>query len=272
VQLIYLTGDLHGGLTSYHITSREFLQTAKQGDIVICLGDVGGVWYHDYHSNDIHKGDEDRFLETTLSEHLLWLAVDGNHENFSRLYGGEFPVVDLFGGQAYRIRKNVYYLKRGEIFTIEGHTFFAFGGAASIDKEPGWYMPPMAHYGYGGREWNPGRTHGIDWWPEETPDRKDYLNACHNLDKIGWHVDHVITHTCPSSRRAHFIVGSHTQDPTEFMLQELFTRITFNTWHFGHLHLEKQVDNFYCHFDSVRPLSEFLLDSVSELSRRHEDD
>jgi len=189
---------------------------------------------------------------------VTWLAVDGNHENFHRLLGGEFPVVEIYGGKAYQIRRNVYYLKRGELFTIDGQSFLAFGGAASCDKDPGWYEPPLSHYGFGGKEWNPGRTEGINWWPQEIPSPEDFENACRNLDRVNWTVDHVLTHTCPLSRRNLFQGGSSASDPTEVMLQELHDRLSFKTWRFGHFHLEKQVDNFVCHYNRVRLLTDFI--------------
>jgi hypothetical protein len=83
-QMIYVAGDLHGGMSFYCITPRKF-RPAKRGDIVLCCGDFGGVWYHDYHKNPHHRHIEDRFLEQTLRKRVLWLTVDGNHENFDRL-------------------------------------------------------------------------------------------------------------------------------------------------------------------------------------------
>lgn len=79
---------------------------------------------------------EDFFLESQLRQRFLWLAVDGNHVNFARLFGGELPLVEIFGGGAYKIREHVYYLKRGDVFDIEGQTFFALGGAMSHYKDP----------------------------------------------------------------------------------------------------------------------------------------
>lgn len=260
--MIYITGDLHGGTTSYHITSAEF-KPAKRGDIVLCCGDFGGVWWPDYHTNAKHRRDEDCFLEAKLRQRVLWLAVDGNHENFARLFGGEFPLVEIFGGKAYKIRENVYYLKRGEIFSIEGSTFLAFGGAASHDKDPGWVEYPASEYSWGGKEWNPGRKEGVDWWPEEVPSPEDYDNACRNLERVGWQVDHVITHTCPASKRQLFMNSSQAkrlQDPTELMLQELYEKLSFLTWHFGHFHYEQQEDRFICHYDKVRSIEEFIKD------------
>ncbi|KAB0667704.1 hypothetical protein F6V25_03130 [Oryzomonas japonica] len=251
--MIWITGDLHGGETAWHISSSRFKE-GNRGDIVISLGDLGGVWYHDYHTNEKHHRREDFFLESQLRQRFLWLAVDGNHENFARLFGGEFPLVDIFGGKAYRIRDHVYYLKRGEVYTIEGATLLAFGGAMSHDKEPGWIYPPNSMGAWGsGKEWNPGRTEGIDWWPEEIPSREDFENACRNLDRIGWKVDYVISHTCPQSRLAHFLHGSLPSDPTGIILQEIYERLEFGSWHFGHFHFEKRVDNFVCHYNQVQP-------------------
>ena len=252
--MIWITGDLHGGMTAYHISNAVF-KPAKRGDIVICTGDFGGVWWPDYHTNAKHKRDEDFFLGSKLRQRALWLAVDGNHENFARLFGGEFPLVDLFGGKAYKIRENVYYLKRGEVFTIEGQTFLAFGGARSHDKDPGWITPPLSSYGYGGREWNKGRTEGKDWWPEEIPSEDDFANACRNLDRVGWSVDYVISHTCPESQHNAFDKARLLKDPTESMLQELLNRgLSFGSWHFGHFHWEHRVDRFECHYNSVKQL------------------
>ena len=240
--MIWITGDLHGGVTAWHISAGRF-KPAKRGDICICCGDLGGIWYHDYHTNEKHRRNEDFFLEQQLRQRVTWLAVDGNHENFARLFGGEFPLVELYGGKAYQIRKNVNYLKRGEVFEIEGKTFLAFGGAASHDKEPGWNYPSGLGVWGSPREWNPGRTEEKDWWPEEVPSREDFENACRNLDRVGWKVDYVISHTCPMSERILFGGSGRSADPTETMLQELWDRgLEFGSWHFGHFHEAKWIN------------------------------
>jgi hypothetical protein len=258
--MIYVTGDLHGGDSSYHVTSAKF-KPAKRGDIVLCCGDFGGAWYHDYHTNDRHRRSENGFLEMTLRRRVTWLAVDGNHENFARLFGGEFPLVEIYGGWAYRVRENVFYLKRGELFTIEGSTFLAFGGANSHDRF-GSKIPSLS-WG-GGYDYVPPRTEGKDWWPEEIPSQEDFDNACRNLDTVGWKVDHVITHTCPLSHRPHFMKSSRVPDTTETMLQRLYEKLTFRTWHFGHFHFEEQSGRLFCHYDNVRRLNDLIDIAVQE--------
>lgn len=250
--MIYITGDLHGGDSSYHITAAKF-RPAKRGDIVLCCGDFGGVWWHDYHTNEQHRRNENGFLEMTLRKRVLWLAVDGNHENFARLFGGEFPLVEIFGGRAYKIRENIYYLKRGEIFTIEGKTFLAFGGANSHDR----FGAKVASLAWGGGyDTVPARIEGIDWWPEEIPSQDDIDNALRNLDRVGWRVDHVISHTCPSSERPFFLKSSRIPDPTETILQEIYEKLTFISWHFGHFHINHQLGKFHCHYNEVQRLPE----------------
>jgi hypothetical protein len=249
--MIYVTGDLHGGMSSYHVSSKMF-RPSKRGDIVLCCGDFGGVWWPDYATNERHQLQENGFLEITLRQRVLWLAVDGNHENFARLFSGEFPVVKIYGGKAYKIRENIYYLKRGEIFTIEGETFLAFGGANSHDRH-GSKVRSLA-WG-GGYDYVPPRVEGKDWWPEEIPSQDDFDNACRNLDRVGWKVDHVITHTCPTSQRPFFLKNSRVPDPTEALLEEICKKLTFKSWHFGHFHLNEHISKFYCHFDKVEPLA-----------------
>lgn len=250
IQNLYIVGDLHAGETCLGISKRQF--NPELNSAVICTGDFGGVWYHNYHTNPKARRVENFFLEKTLNPKVLWLAVDGNHENFARLYT-EFQEVTIFGGKAYKIRENVYYLKRGEIFELNDQKFFVFGGALSTDKEP---RPSVAPYG---RPWR-GRTEGIDWWPEEIPSELDVSNALKNLEKHSWDVDHVITHTCPISAR--WVVQKFREsknDPTERILQDFIDRgLNFKQWHFGHFHTELAFDKFICHSEKVHRLSKKL--------------
>jgi hypothetical protein len=72
--MIWITGDLHGGVTAWHISSSQF-KPAKLGDICLCCGDLGGVWYHDYHTNQKHRREEDYFLESQLRQRVIWLPI-----------------------------------------------------------------------------------------------------------------------------------------------------------------------------------------------------
>ena len=86
-------------------------------DFVIICGDFGGVW---------NKGEENK-EETMLMDWLdckffTTLFVDGNHENFDRLY--DYPVEEWHGGKVHKIRPSVIHLMRGQIFEIDGKSIF----------------------------------------------------------------------------------------------------------------------------------------------------
>lgn len=63
------------------------------------------------------------------------MFVDGNHENFDKLY--QYPEKDWHGGRVHEIRPNVLHLMRGHVFDIQGHSFFCMGGAMSHDIDNG---------------------------------------------------------------------------------------------------------------------------------------
>ena len=101
-------------------------------DTVIICGDFGGVWVKDESVRGKGGWKEEK-------NHLDWLAdkpfttvfVDGNHENFQRL--GRFQIDEWNGGKVHRIRPYILHLMWGQVFTIEGETYFVFGGASSHD-------------------------------------------------------------------------------------------------------------------------------------------
>ncbi len=167
-----------------------------------------------------------------LSRQVYTIAfVDGNHEDFSIL--GEYPVSEWNGGQVHKIADNIYHLMRGQLFTIEGKTFFTMGGAYSIDK----YR----------------RVKGIDWWKEELPNSDDYKAADRTLSKCGYKTDYVITHTLPQSS-IHYIgrvPDMHDLELTGY-LDWLYEKLDFKKWFAGHFHINKQArGNVWVLFDEV---------------------
>ena len=101
-------------------------------------------------STILHVGDFGYFRPSALNglEHLLLFLgitiywIDGNHENhdlLSTLARDEDGLAQT--GQ------NMYHIKRGTVFEVDGVKWLGLGGAASVD-----------------RQW---RTEGLDWWPGE---------------------------------------------------------------------------------------------------------
>ena len=123
---------------------------------------------------------------------------------------------------------------RGQVFEIEGTKFFTFGGAYSIDK------------GY--------RTEGIDWFPEEIPSRNEYEEGWKNLEKAGFQVDYILSHTGP--REVVAAMGYGELSDGEIELRQYLQRVADNTdfiaWYFGHFHEDTNVeDMFYCLYDDL---------------------
>ena len=122
---VWITGDIHGNpirLSSNNFYEQKDFSRNKDENVVIQLGDFGLVWEQNEESVN-----EKYWLDWLESKPFTTIFVDGNHEGFTRLY--KYPVKEWNGGKVHEIRPHVLHLQRGEIFTIEGKKFFAFGGA-----------------------------------------------------------------------------------------------------------------------------------------------
>lgn len=84
----------------------------------------------------------------------------------------------------------------GEIFNIEGKTFFAFGGFSShnindeiLEKDD----PRVKEWRY--RTNKMFRINHVSWWKEGLPSRKEMDNRIQNLKGVNNKVDFIITHS-----------------------------------------------------------------------------
>ncbi len=120
---VYVTGDMHGDKTRFENEMLRLNGTLGEPDTLLVCGDFGFVFGYTY--------AESRFLTELEKLPYTIATVLGNHENYPRIYANE--LVEWNGGRAYKLAENVFALKNGEIYSIEGKSFFVFGGAASID-------------------------------------------------------------------------------------------------------------------------------------------
>ena len=218
--MIYITGDTHGQYEDF--LNRVYQAGVKKDDIVIVCGDFGFVW-----NTPVHRF----FLAKLTNEPFTIAFVDGNHEDFNLLYA--YPVEEWNGGKVHRISDNIYHLMRGQIFTIENKIFFAMDGAYSIDKAM--------------------RKEGFSWWKQELPDYKEYKTASENLEKYGYVLDYVLTHTIPQGI-IHYIgkiPDSHDAELTGYF-EWLYQNLNFKKWFAGHFHINRLVkENVQILFDEV---------------------
>ena len=224
---IFITGDTHCYRDWKKLNTTNFPEQKKltKDDYVIITGDFGGVWALDKTDKYIIKTYENRNFTT--------LFVDGNHENHDAL--DQYPVEEWNGGKIHRISDTVIHLMRGQVFNIDGKTFFTMGGAQSTDKEY--------------------RKEGISWWSRELPSDEEYAEAIKNLEAHDFKVTYIISHCAPEdyaydnsimdiARNLNKLTGFFSSLITEY-------NIDFEGWYFGHYHQDTDFDKFHCMYRNI---------------------
>lgn len=252
--MIYVTGDCHGDFRKFSTDSFPEQKEMTKDDIVIICGDFGGIW-----DSDGMSRFESYWLNWLDEKPFTTVFVDGNHENFDRL-STEFEVVDFHGGKAHKINDSVYHLMRGEVFTFEGKSFFAFGGARSHDIDDGilsWEdFDTIEQFKETVRIWKKQRKvfriNHESWWKEELPSDEEIQNAEKNLAAVDFNVDYVISHCAPQSVVAYMYMGHSEPDKLTAYFEDLSHRLNFRNWFFGHYHDDKKVlDKYILLYDQI---------------------
>lgn len=190
----------------------------NRNDFLIIAGDFGGVW----------TGNEkdDKVLDFHEEKSYTTLFVGGNHENYSALYG--CPVEEWNGGKIHRVREHVLHLMNGQVFELQGKTFFIMGGATSVDRAM--------------------REPFVTWWPQEEPSPEEFAEGMKNLEKVNFRVDYIISHTCPELvRRNMFRIYEGFIDyesPVERFLDKVIMKTEYEKWFAGHIHIDREFDNY----------------------------
>lgn len=225
--MLYLTGDTHGEMSMNRLSNKNFPDGAKltRDDYVIVAGDFGLIFYPD-------PTPAEMWWLKWLKERPFNVAlVDGNHENHDRL--AELPRKTLLGGTVGVIAENIFHLRRGEIYEIEGKKILTFGGAMSIDKE--------------------NRMEHVSWWANEVPSYADMDNCLANLEKHNYKVDYIIAHTCPNTL-AKMLTGSTKlfyDDPTGKMLEHIVSVCEFQDYYCGHWHVDKDLGKYHFLYNRI---------------------
>lgn len=253
---VFVCGDTHGthDIRKCHkwYNTDEYQNLTKE-DVVIQLGDWGGVWY--YPGTTGYTKDNGNQIKWARKNFTLAVVL-GNHENYDVI--NKLPIEEKWGGKVRVLTPrnpynkktygSIYILMRGEIYTINGKKFLAAGGAMSQDKAM--------------------RVEGQDWWRDELWFKEEEDNCLDNLDKHNWEVDYVVAHTCTHDLAAYILSGMRpaisndrywsakgkVNDPTCDFFQHLVNEgLKFKDWHFGHWHIDEswQTDHgwFHCHYN-----------------------
>ena len=237
--MIYITGDCHRDFVRFNKENfPEQIEMTKDDYVIIC-GDFGGVW-------DVKEESkrETWWMDWLEGRPFTTLFVDGNHENFDRLYG--YSVEEWKGGKVHKIRPSVIHLMRGQIYQIEGKKIFAFGGASSHDISGGILEPDAPDYKEKKKEldqgWLPYRINHVSWWEQELPSEVEMGEGLKNLSLHGNTVDFIVTHCCSSSTQALLGGGLFTPDVLTNYLEQIRQTTRFKKWFFGHYHDNKNVN------------------------------
>ncbi len=237
--MIYITGDCHADFLRFNTENFPEQKEMTKDDYVIICGDFGGVWDYEGESKR-----EKYWLDWLENKPFTTLFVDGNHENFDRLYS--CPVKDFCGGKVHEIRPSVLHLIRGEIFKIDGKKIFAFGGARSHDIRDGILDPvkdkallKMWMHDYTKMF----RVNKVSWWEQEMPNEEEMKYGLDNLALHDWKVDYIITHDCAASVQALFSLGSYGVNELNEYLEKIHQECDFSKWFFGHHHFDMQISH-----------------------------
>ena len=246
--MIYITGDTHSDFSKFTEENFPIQSEMTKDDYVIICGDFGGVWTFEEESSR-----EKDTLDWLDNKNFTTLFVDGNHENYTRLYN--YPMKKWNGGKVHKIRDSVLHLMRGEIFDIDNKKIFAFGGAKSHDIQDGTLNLDEEEKIYEYRKRGAYfRIRDFSWWDLELPTKEEMKNGINNLEKVNYKVDYIISHCCPTSVQA-LINPTYKRDILTDYLQQISEKCTFKRWYFGHYHDYKQINSqFTLLYENIVPL------------------
>lgn len=249
--MVFITGDTHGDWTRLkHPNFRNYELTSE--DTIIVAGDFG-IW-----DTSARQRKE---LDSLARYPYTILFCDGNHENFDMLEN-DFPIVDFKGGKAHQIRENIFHLMRGEVFTIEGKKYFAFGGARSHDIKDGIYDETafsnrILFEEAIGEARNLGkffRINHVSWWKEEMPSEKEMRHGLDTLKQNDWKVDYIITHCLPTDIQTIFSGGRFKPDELTDFFSMVATKTDFKRWFSGHYHADYKYDKYQIVYHLFEPI------------------
>ena len=223
--MVYITGDMHGDLSRLY--DKEF-RKLKAGDVLIICGDFGYIFSGDKQEKSVVNFFANRKFITAF--------VEGTHDNLDRIYRCRSTV--WHGGMVHRIKGNLLHLCRGQLFNIQGSTYFTFGGGESSDKDM--------------------RLPAGNWWREEEPTPAEMADGARVLDEAGLKVDYFITHEPPSLVKSSMLLRRGENDNTNKIngyFEEIGRSCEFKHWYFGSLHEDRVVtDRYTCVFKKLLPV------------------
>ena len=201
--MIYVVSDTHG--EADRLTDKK-LKVLKKFDTLIVLGDFGYLW---------PGPDRDKNIKKLSKLPFKVLFLDGYFDDHKEL--DTFPDAVYRGAAAKEIVKDkVYYIKRGEILYTDDMKILCFGGDDDLFEDVFGDMPPS---------------------------QEDFDNCLGNLEKAGYKVDYILTHS-PSGMIDRFLnLDSQNFGHLYTFFDEVAEKTDYKKWYFGFYHKDKFISN-----------------------------
>ena len=184
---------------------------------------------------DSENREENYWLDWLNQKHFTTLFLDGNHENYDRLNAMETELWN--GGKIHKVRSSIYHLMRGQVFQIQGRTFFTFGGAKSHDISDGIYErtdPRLKNKkSLSGKMY---RINHLSWWQQELPSEEEMQEGRKSLEEHSWNVDFIMTHCTATSVQNQINAVDYQVDYLTDYLEEIHKKCNYRYWFCGHYH------------------------------------
>ena len=227
---LFFVGDTHGCVEMKKLSNKHFpiARELTKKDIVFILGDAGFLWDDSKETKYWDDWAEDRPFSI--------VSTLGNHENYPAIRS--IPTEDWNGAKIHRVRPHVAYIENGEIFNLNGFSFFCMGGATSMDKGI--------------------RTEGKNWWAEEIPSYKEMDYAARNLQAHNMKVDYILTHCAPNKVVQYMYPNSFESDPLTSYLDKYVDKcVAYKNWLCGHYHTDRTIfDKYYVLYNDFIELTQ----------------
>lgn len=231
--MIYVIADPHREFEDILDFCKENHTSTE--DILIILGDAEINYYLDY---------RDSKLKEELSQcPITFFSVYGNHEERPEYVFG-YQEKSWHGGKVYYqdVYPNLLFAKDGEIYDFAGKKAIVIGGAYSVDK----------YYRVKNQE---------PWFCTEQPPEKIKAYVEAQLEKYGWKVDYVFSHTVPlkyvpERKLLPFICQEEVDKSTEEWLDRIEGRLDYGRWYCGHYHCDMEIDRVRILYWQIKELED----------------
>lgn len=228
---VFITGDIHGDLTS--LFERVKNLNLKKEDVLILLGDNGLEYYSYYTKPNLSAWDER--VQKRLKEEIpsTVICVQGNHEvPFKEMHGNDSRIFSASAKES----NGIYFVHSGQVLNIDGKSFLVLGGAYSVDKVDR-------------------LNNDYPYWEREELSNDEMKDI---FSKIrGKKFNYVLSHTSPRSempKEALFDLDEEPEARTENFLEIVKNNIEFDRWFCGHFHINKTQGKFNFLLDGVETL------------------